>query len=185
MSAKGKLVNALCIATEVINALPAKERPEHTEGREGYYWPHMLSGDTASATLDIAIRDFEIAGYQQRKTTLETIVADLKQRWGDERVTLTLTDIYDNVKPSLDKAPAIMQNVQQAMHNLGITPKPLIMRGGYDGSVITPKGLPTINIFTGAHNFHSTKEFLPVESLRLACEMLLEMVKLSTGEARA
>lgn len=185
MSAKGKLVNALCIATEVITALPPKERPEHTEGREGYYWPHKLSGDTASATLDIAIRDFEIDGYRQRKATLRAIVADLKQRWGDERVSITLNDIYDNVKPSLDRSPEILENVKRAMHNLGITPKPLIMRGGYDGSVITPKGLPTINIFTGAHNFHSTKEFLPVESLRLASEMLLEMVELSISEARA
>lgn len=185
MSAKGKLVNALCIATEVITALPPKERPEHTEGREGYYWPHKLTGDTASATLDIAIRDFEIDGYQQRKSTLQAIVADLKQHWGDERVSITLNDIYDNVKPSLDKSPEILENVKRAMHNLGITPKPLLMRGGYDGSVITPKGLPTINIFTGAHNFHSTKEFLPVESLRLAAEMLLEMVELSTSEVRA
>lgn len=180
MSAKGKLVNALCIATEAVTALPAAERPEHTEGREGYYWAHKLTGDTAGATLDIAIRDFEIAGYQQRKATLQAVVADLKQRWGDDRVSVTLSDTYDNVKPCLDKTPAIMANVTQAMHTLGITPKPLIMRGGYDGSVITPKGLPTINIFTGAHNFHSTKEFLPVESLRLASEMLLEMVLLST-----
>lgn len=185
MSAKGKLVNALYIASEAIAALPARERPEHTEGREGYYWPHKLTGDTASATLDIAVRDFEIDGYQKRQATLRAIVDDLKKRWGDERVSVTFNDIYDNVKPALDKTPAIMENVKLAMHNLGITPKPLVMRGGYDGSVITPKGLPTINIFTGAHNFHSTREFLPVESLRLAGEMLLEMVELSIREVRA
>ncbi|ELG8731290.1 M20/M25/M40 family metallo-hydrolase [Salmonella enterica] len=182
MSAKGKLVNALCIATGVITCLPAKERPEYTEGREGYYWPHKLNGDTAGATLDIAIRDFDIGGYQQRKITLQAIVNGLKQRWGEERVSITFSDIYDNVRPALDNNPGIMKNVVQAMRNLGITPKPLIMRGGYDGSVLTPKGLPTVNIFTGAHNFHSTREFLPVESLRLASEMLLEMVELSTRE---
>lgn len=182
MSAKGKLVNALCIATEVIAALPPKERPEHTEGREGYYWPHNLTGDTASATLNIAIRDFEIEGYQQRKSTLQTIIDELKLRWGSERISITLNDIYDNVKPSLDQTPYILENVKRAMHNLNIEPKPLLMRGGYDGSVITPKGLPTINIFTGAHNFHSTKEFLPIESLRLASEMLLEMVALSISK---
>ncbi|EJS1434366.1 M20/M25/M40 family metallo-hydrolase, partial [Salmonella enterica] len=132
--------------------------------------------------LDIAIRDFDIVGYQQRKITLQAIVDKLRQRWGDERISITLSDIYDNVKPALDNYPGIMKNVVQAMRNLGITPKPLIMRGGYDGSVITPKGLPTVNIFTGAHNFHSTREFLPVESLRLASEMLLEMVELSTRE---
>ena len=71
------------------------------------------------------------------------------------------------------------------MRNLGIEPKPLIMRGGYDGSVITPTGLPTVNIFTGAHNFHSTKEFLPAESLRLASEMLLEIITLSAQEVSA
>ena len=184
MSAKGKLVNALCIATEIIAALPEKERPEHTEKREGYYWVHNLHGDTASATLDIAIRDFELTGYKQRKAVLENIVKSINQRWKSERITLVLTDIYENVKPALDKTPAILDNVRKAMRNLGITPKPLIMRGGYDGSVITPKGLPTINIFTGAHNFHSTREFLPVESLRLASEMLLEMVELSVPEVQ-
>ncbi|EFC7755316.1 peptidase T [Escherichia coli] len=184
MSAKGKLVNALCIATEIIAALPEKERPEHTDKREGYYWVHNLHGDTASATLDIAIRDFELTGYKQRKAVLENIVKSINQRWKSERITLELTDIYENVKPALDKTPAILDNVRKAMRNLGITPKPLIMRGGYDGSVITPKGLPTINIFTGAHNFHSTREFLPVESLRLASEMLLEMVELSVPEVQ-
>ncbi|EJM1769856.1 peptidase T [Escherichia albertii] len=184
MSAKDKLVNALCIATEIITALPEKERPEHTEGREGYYWVHNLRGDTASATLDIAIRDFELTGYKQRKKVLQNIVNRINQRWGKERIKLVLTDIYENVKPALDKKPEILKIVKQAMHNLGIIPKPLIMRGGYDGSVITPKGLPTINIFTGAHNFHSVKEFLPVESLRLASEMLLEIVELSVLESQ-
>ncbi|EJB5951685.1 peptidase T [Escherichia coli] len=184
MSAKGKLINALYIATEIIAALPDKERPEYTEGREGYYWAHNLRGDTANATLDIAIRDFELTGYKQRKAVLQDIVNRINQRWSNERITLVLTDIYENVKPALDKTPAILDNVKKAMHNLDIIPKPLIMRGGYDGSVITPKGLPTINIFTGAHNFHSTREFLPVESLRLASEMLLEIVELSATEVK-
>ncbi|EKQ3502070.1 peptidase T [Escherichia coli] len=184
MSAKGKLINALYIATEIIAALPDKERPEYTEGREGYYWAHNLRGDTANATLDIAIRDFELTGYKQRKAVLQDIVNRINQRWSNERLTLVLTDIYENVKPALDKTPAILDNVKKAMHNLDIMPKPLIMRGGYDGSVITPKGLPTINIFTGAHNFHSTREFLPVESLRLASEMLLEIVELSATEVK-
>ncbi|HAW7508122.1 TPA: peptidase T [Escherichia coli] len=184
MSAKGKLINALYIATEIIAALPDKERPEYTEGREGYYWAHNLRGDTANATLDIAIRDFELTGYKQRKAVLQDIVNRINQRWSNERITLVLTDIYENVKPALDKTPAILDNVKKAMHNLDIMPKPLIMRGGYDGSVITPKGLPTINIFTGAHNFHSTREFLPVESLRLASEMLLEIVELSATEVK-
>ncbi|HGD7725671.1 TPA: peptidase T [Escherichia coli] len=184
MSAKGKLINALYIATEIIAALPDKERPEYTEGREGYYWAHNLRGDTANATLDIAIRDFELTGYKQRKAVLQDIVNRINQRWSNERITLVLTDIYENVKPALDKTPAILDNVKKAMHNLDIIPKPLIMRGGYDGSVITPKGLPTINIFTGTHNFHSTREFLPVESLRLASEMLLEIVELSATEVK-
>ncbi len=184
MSAKGKLINALYIATEIIAALPDKERPEYTEGREGYYWAHNLRGDTANATLDIAIRDFELTGYKQRKAVLQDIVNRINQRWSNERITLVLTDIYENVKPALDKTPAILDNVKKAMHNLDIIPKPLIMRGGYDGSVITPKGLPTINIFTGAHNFHSTREFLPVESLRLASEMLLEIVELGATEVK-
>lgn len=185
MSAKGKLVNALLIANEVINALPENERPELTEGREGYFWVNKVTGNTVSVTLEIAIRDFEIDGYQNRKTTLRAITEQLQSRYGQENIALELSDTYDNVKAGLDKKPAIIASVQQAMRNLGIEPKPLIMRGGYDGSVITPAGLPTVNIFTGAHNFHSTKEFLPAESLRLASEMLLEMVVLSGQEKHA
>ncbi len=185
MSAKGKLVNALLIANEVINALPEHERPELTEGREGYFWVNKVTGNTVSATLEIAIRDFEIDGYQNRKATLRAITEKLQNRYGQENITLELSDTYDNVKAGLDKKPAIIASVQQAMRNLGIDPKPLIMRGGYDGSVITPAGLPTVNIFTGAHDFHSTKEFLPAESLRLASEMLLEMVALSGQEKHA
>ena len=185
MSAKGKLINALCIATEIIAALPEQERPEHTEGREGYYWVNNLCGDTASATIDIAIRDFELTGYEHRKAVIRNIINQINQRWTTERISLTLCDVYENVKPALDKTPEILEYVRQAMHNLGIIPRPLIMRGGYDGSVITPKGLPTINIFTGAHNFHSVREFLPVESLRLASEMLLEIVELGVrGEQK-
>lgn len=185
MSAKGKLVNALLIANEVINALPENERPELTEGREGYFWVNKVAGNTVGATLEIAIRDFEIDGYQNRKALLRSITEQLQSRYGQENIALELSDTYDNVKAGLDKKPAIIASVQQAMRNLGIEPKPLIMRGGYDGSVITPAGLPTVNIFTGAHNFHSTKEFLPAESLRLASEMLLEMVALSDQERHA
>ncbi|MCS2162354.1 peptidase T [Scandinavium sp. H11S7] len=179
MSAKGKLVNALLMANDVINALPVAERPELTEGREGYFWVQKLAGDTACATLDLAIRDFESDSYQNRKSTLQTIIDRLQSRFGRENIILELSDTYGNVKEGLDKNPVILASVQQAMLNLGITPKPLIMRGGYDGSVITPAGLPTVNIFTGAHNFHSTTEFIPVESLRLSGEMLLEIVELS------
>lgn len=185
MSAKGKLVNAVLIANEVINALPEAERPELTEGREGYFWVNKISGNTVSATLEIALRDFEIDGYQNRKATLRSITEQLQNRYGHENIILELSDTYDNVKAGLDKKPEIIASVQQAMRNLGIEPKPLIMRGGYDGSVITPAGLPTVNIFTGAHNFHSTKEFLPAESLRLASEMLLEIITLSAQEVSA
>lgn len=185
MSAKGKLVNAVLIANEVINALPASERPELTEGREGYFWVNKITGNTVNATLEIALRDFEIEGYQSRKTLLQSITEQLQSRYGHENITLELSDTYDNVKAGLDKKPEIIASVQQAMRNLSIEPKPLIMRGGYDGSVITPAGLPTVNIFTGAHNFHSTKEFLPAESLRLASEMLLEIVALSAQEVPA
>ncbi|SUW62373.1 Peptidase T [Buttiauxella agrestis] len=185
MSAKGKLVNALLIANEVINALPETERPELTEGREGYFWVNKFTGNTVSATLEIALRDFEFDGYQNRKSTLRLITKQLQNRFGQDNITLELSDTYDNVKAGLDKKPEIIASVQQAMRNLNIEPKPLIMRGGYDGSVITPAGLPTVNIFTGAHNFHSTKEFLPAESLRLASEMLLEIIALSAQEVCA
>ncbi len=180
MSAKDKLINALTMANDFINQLPEKERPEHTENRQGYFWPHKLTGDTASAKLEIAIRDFDEKKYKERKDLLESITTFINKKYNKERVIIEQSDTYSNVKTGLDKQPEILRYVEHAMNNLGIIKKPLIMRGGYDGSVITPKGLTTVNIFTGAHNFHSTKEFLPCDSLRMASEMLLEIVSLST-----
>lgn len=179
MAAKNKLVNSLVIANEFMNKLPPLERPEHTEGREGYYWCSTLSGSTDNATLSIAIRDFEIDSYNSRKSYLKEVTAKLQEKYGKDRITLTLTDTYSNVKEGLDKKPEILEYVKNAMKNLSIEPKPLVMRGGYDGSVITPNGLPTVNIFTGALNFHSTKEFIPTKSLKQASDTLIEIVKLS------
>ncbi|MGF1869919.1 peptidase T [Photobacterium indicum] len=179
MSAKGNLINALIMANDVINQLPVMERPEHTENRQGYFWPHKLAGDTASAKLEIAIRDFDENAFNNRKMMLNTIAASMNDKYGTEHVKIEQSDTYGNVKTGLDKQPEILRYVEQAMDNLDIPPKPLTMRGGYDGSVITPKGLTTVNIFTGAHNFHSVREFLPCESLRMASEMLLEIVSLS------
>ena len=182
MSAKGKLVNALIMANEFINKLPESERPEHTEGREGYFWVNSITGDTSKAKLSLAIRDFDQLGLNARQAALIAISNDLNDQFGTERVSVSQSDTYGNVKEGLDKQPEILNYVKVAMDNLNITPKPLTMRGGYDGSVITPKGLTTVNVFTGAHNFHSVKEYLPCESLRMASEMLLEIVKLSAEE---
>ena len=183
MSAKGKLVNALVIANEFMNQLPETERPEHTEGREGYFWVTNVSGDTSKTKLELVIRDFEQLGFTDRQEMLSTITSDLNNKFGDGRVSLTQSNTYGNVKEGLDKQPEILNYVTAAMANLNIQAKPLTMRGGYDGSVITPKGLTTVNVFTGAHNFHSVKEYLPCESLKMASEMLLEIVELSVKES--
>ncbi len=181
MNAKGKLVNSLTIATKFIESLPSSERPEHTEGREGYFWCKKIEGDTSETKLDVFIRDFDEDTFEDRKKLLKKTVKDMNKDLKNEYVKIEIKDTYINVKKGLQEQPEILDYITNAMKSLDIKPKPLIMRGGYDGSVITNKGLTTANIFTGAHNFHAITEFLPTKSLQLASEMILEIIKQSAG----
>jgi len=179
MNAKGKLVNSLTMATKFIESLPLAERPESTEGKEGYFWCKKIEGDTSKTELDILIRDFDEKSFEKRKELLKTMVKNINKDLNNEYIEIQIKDTYINVKKGLEKQPEILKHITSAMKSLKIKPKPLIMRGGYDGSVITEKGLTTANIFTGAHIFHAITEFLPTKSLQLASEMILEIIKQS------
>lgn len=179
MNAKGKLVNSLLMAHKFISLLPGGEAPEYTEGKEGYFWVKELSGNSAKTILKLDIREFDEQKYKERMQFLQNLADGLNVVW-DGRIEITLNDRYKNVYSFLkdESAPAIVL-AKQAFKNLDIVPKIKPMRGGYDGAVISSKGVPTPNIFTGGHNFHSIYEYLPVRSLRAASEVIKEIVKLA------
>jgi len=175
MSAKGKLKNSLLMAHKFIAMLPAGEAPEYTENREGYYWVKELSGNSAKTILKLDIRDFCLEGYNKRMAFLGRLAQQMNDLYGG--VEIELSDRYENVANSLQGSNRYpIEIAQQAYQDCDIEMRQVPMRGGYDGAVLSQKGLPCPNLFTGAHNFHSIYEYLPVNSLRSASEVVQKIV---------
>ncbi|KEA45988.1 peptidase M20 [Campylobacter mucosalis] len=183
MNAKGKLVNSLLLAHKFISLLPNGEAPEYTDGKEGYFWVKELSGNSAKTTLKLDIREFDEKKYKERMAFLQNLADGLNKIW-DNRIEITLTNRYKNVfnylKDGENSLPIIV--AKEAFKNLGITPVILPMRGGYDGSIISEKGVACPNLFTGAHNFHSIYEYLPVKSLRASSEVIKQIITLVSNK---
>ena len=178
MSAKGKMQNSILYAQQFIAMLPGGERPEYTEGREGYYWVKGVEGTVAKTTLTIDIRDFTKEGYENRRQFIDGLAASFNQLHGRNIVDVGYKPVYRNVAESLkgeNRYP--VELALNAMKAIGVDPKPVPMRGGYDGAVLSEKGVPCPNLFCGAHNFHSIYEFLPVNSLQKASAMVVEIIK--------
>lgn len=179
MSAKGVLVNPILIANDIVNHFDRKDTPEHTDGKEGYFWVQKISGSQSSAEVGINIRDFDKKMYEARKTYIADLMKLICARYPKAQISYEIIDRYGNIADSLteDSKPCI-EYIYKAMENLQITPKTISMRGGTDGSALSARGIPTPNFFTGAHNFHSNCEFLPIGSFEKSCLMVLEIAKL-------
>ncbi|MGF1681676.1 peptidase T [Photobacterium minamisatsumaniensis] len=180
MSAKGKLKNSLLMAHKFIAMLPAGEAPEYTEGREGYYWVKELAGNSAKTVLKMDIRDFSKQGYAERMLFLQKLSDSCQALWGDGCIDIELSDRYENVANSLEGDAKFPIEIAKAAYvRNDITMKAIPMRGGYDGAVLSQKGLPCPNIFTGAHNFHSIYEYLPVQSLQAASNVVIDVIRIT------
>lgn len=178
MNAKNKLVNSLLLAHKFISMLPNGEAPEYTENKEGYFWVKDIKGNSAKTILKIDVREFDDEIYKKRMEFLKNLVNSCNVLWGD-RVEIELKDRYKNVFNALKTTDCLPINLAlQAYENLNIKPKIIPMRGGYDGAIFSQKGIPCPNIFTGAHNFHSIYEYLPVSSLRASSNVVIEIIKL-------
>ncbi|MBW8348588.1 peptidase T [Bacillus sp. IITD106] len=177
-TAKGTMVNAAKIAMEFHNALPADEAPELTEGYEGFY--HLLSfhGDVEETKLAYIIRDFDRKNFEARKTLVEKIVADLRDKYGQDRISIDMNDQYYNMREKIEPVKEIVDIASDAMKNLDIEPIVSPIRGGTDGSQLSYMGLPTPNIFTGGENFHGPYEFISVENMEKAVQVIVEICKL-------
>ncbi|MGF1859710.1 peptidase T [Photobacterium profundum] len=180
MSAKGKLKNSLLMAHQFISMLPAGEAPQYTDGREGYYWVKEMAGNSAKTILKMDIRDFSQEGYRDRMRFLQNLSDSCGKLWGESAISIQLDDRYENVANSLEgEASFPIDIAKEAYARNVIAMKAIPMRGGYDGAVLSQKGLPCPNIFTGAHNFHSIYEYLPVKSLQAASDVVIEVIKIT------
>ena len=179
MSAKGVLVNPTLAAIDLINEFERNDTPEHTEGKEGYFWVRSISSNDNLAVVKMNIRDHDKARFIERKRYIAEAVRRIETRHPKARIKFSIEDSYGNIADALSEDnKACVDYIYQAMNNLGIEAKTIAMRGGTDGSCLSARGIPTPNFFTGAHNFHSPCEFLPIPSFELSCRMMLEISRL-------
>ncbi|MEW5568822.1 peptidase T [Rossellomorea marisflavi] len=182
-TAKGKMVNSMKIAMELQSRLPREEAPEYTEGYEGFF--HLLSfeGDVEKTTLTYIIRDFDREKFTARKELMTSIVKELQETYGEERVSLSLKDQYYNMREKIEPVKFIVDTAYKAMTNHGIVPIVEPIRGGTDGSQLSYMGLPTPNIFTGGENFHGKFEFISVDNMEKSVNVIVEIARLFAEEA--
>ncbi|WP_297688309.1 peptidase T [uncultured Anaerococcus sp.] len=165
MSAKGNLVNPIMIAHDFIAMLDRAKMPEHTENREGYIWVTDIKSDVLNLRLDFNIRNHDREKFEASKEYLYKITNLLKERYKKAEISIEISDVYDNIKDSMNEENKIaVERLAAIFKKLDIEEKIIPMRGGTDGSFLSRKGIFTPNYFTGAHNFHSNKEFLPIHS---------------------
>ncbi|MGO2370597.1 MAG: peptidase T, partial [Serratia sp. (in: enterobacteria)] len=164
MSAKNILINPIRIANDIINQFDSRDTPEHTEGREGYFWFNDMVANANLATLKVSIRDFDLAAFNARKARIQEVVQQVAANYPRAKVSCTVTDIYSNISNSIGDDKRAIELIFGALAAHGIPPKVIPMRGGTDGAALSSRGLLTPNYFTGAHNFHSRFEFLPVSA---------------------
>ena len=177
--AKGKLINSMLIANEFIAALPTQEVPEKTEGYEGFFHLYGIEGKVEETNIGMIVRDHDMDKFQERKALLEKITADLNAKHGAGTVETVISDQYFNMKEKVVPVMHIVDIAEEAMKNLGITPLIKPIRGGTDGSQLSYMGLPCPNIFAGGHNFHGRYEYVPVESIQKAIDVIVEIVQLT------
>jgi tripeptide aminopeptidase len=182
-SAKGKMINSMKIAMEFHGQLPANEAPEHTEGYEGFY--HLLSfqGNVEETMLHYIIRDFDRKQFEARKAKMQEIAAKLQEKYGKERIAIEIKDQYYNMKEKIEPVREVVDIAYEAMKNLNIEPKISPIRGGTDGSQLSYMGLPTPNIFTGGENFHGRYEYISVDNMIKATNVIIEIIKLFEQKA--
>ncbi|MCB0617620.1 MAG: peptidase T [Saprospiraceae bacterium] len=177
--AKGKLENAVKIASDIVSALPKDGlSPETTEGREGFLHPLQISGAAESAKIVLILRDFTEAGLKQHGELLRETVASVLQRYPRSRAEVEITEQYRNMKEVLDHYPQVSAYAEEAIRRAGVKPLKKSIRGGTDGSRLSFMGLPCPNIFAGEHAFHSKQEWVSVQDMHKAVETLVHLVRI-------
>lgn len=178
-TAKGKLINASLIAAEIVNSFPADEVPEKTEGYEGFYFLDKINSNCEEAELSYILRDHDREKFEAKKKFTENVAKKINEKYGKELISVEIKDQYYNMGEIIKDHMNVVEIAKKAMENLGIKPVIEPIRGGTDGSKISFMGLPTPNIFAGGENFHGKYEFVALESMILATDVIVEIVKLN------
>jgi tripeptide aminopeptidase len=177
-TARGKLVNAVTLAGRFISMLPQNESPEATDNRFGFFCPLEISGNLGSATLDIYLRDFEMGEIERRIGVLRDTAALLEQMYPGGKAEVSATKQYANMKSHIEKNPLVMELLVKAIQQAGVQPRLKVIRGGTDGARLSEMGVPTPNIFTGGHNFHSRLEWVSLDAMEKSVETIINLVDL-------
>lgn len=176
-SAKNKMINAILVANEFINMLPAAETPAHTEGYEGFFHVVGISGAVEQAQISLIIRDHNRQRFEERKQELQRITDFINSKYAG-CATLKMNDQYYNMREKIEPVMHIIETAEAAMRESGVTPKVQPIRGGTDGAQLSFKGLPCPNIFAGGLNFHGRYEFVPIPSMEKASEVIVNICRL-------
>jgi len=181
MSSKNNTVNPILIAVDFINLLDRGETPEHTEKTEGYIWVQGIEGNQLNTTVKLNIRDHDRQKFLAKKEYLQACTEMMKKRHPKAKLSLRLQDDYGNINDAITpENRKCVDYLFQAMNELGIEIHDIAMRGGTDGSYLSTRGIPTPNYFTGAENFHSRCEFLPLGAMENSCRTTLKLIELIT-----
>jgi tripeptide aminopeptidase len=176
--AKNKMKNALLIGQEFDALLPADERPDNTDGYEGFYHLIKFEGTVEKAIFQYIIRDHDKEIFENRKQTMKHIADKLNKKYGENTLQLELFDQYFNMREQIEPVYHIVETAVQAMSAVGVTPIIKPIRGGTDGARLSFMGLPCPNLFAGGENFHGKHEYIPVESMVKACEVMLKIIEM-------
>jgi tripeptide aminopeptidase len=177
--AKNKLVNAIKIASRIIEAFPKTNlSPETTEKREGYMHPYHISGGVEQASIKVLIRDFKEKGLKEIESRIKKIVREVARQYPKAAIDMKVSESYRNMKTILNRFPQVLEKAEEAIKMAGIKPIKNIIRGGTDGARLSFMGIPTPNLFTGGSNFHSRTEWIALEDMQKAVEVIINLMRL-------
>jgi tripeptide aminopeptidase len=179
--AKDKMINAISVLQEIINGLPWGEVPEKTSGREGFFHLHYIQGQIEDARARLILRDHNRDAFEGRKSLLKGLVTAAAEKY-QTRIDLDMDDQYYNMKEKITPVLSIVEVAEEAMKAVGVEPIIKPIRGGTDGSQLSFKGLPCPNIFAGGHNFHGKYEYIPVESMEKAVQVIVKICELTASK---
>ncbi len=175
-TAKGIMVNSVRVAMEIENMLPVNEKPEYTEGYEGFYLLDDINGSVDYTVMNYIIRDHSMEKFEQKKNHIQKVVDFLNDKYGNI-INIEIKDSYYNMKEKIEPHMEIIELARKSMLDLGIEPHIQPIRGGTDGARLSYMGLPCPNLFTGGYNFHGRYEFIPVESMKLASQLIAKIAE--------
>ena len=176
--AKNKMINSIRVANQFIAMLPSTETPEQTEGYEGFYHLISIQGDVEQSTVSYIIRDHDRAKFEKRKEEIKRLVAQVNTEYGEGTATLELRDQYYNMREKIEPVMHIIDTAFAAMEAVGVKPNVKPIRGGTDGAQLSFKGLPCPNIFAGGLNFHGRYEFVPIQNMEKAMNVIVKIAEL-------